>query len=192
MCEDRLVARGRKRFLVTTDSAHAESVAPNLLARDFAVTAHRPNRVWCGDLTDIPTPEGWLYLAVPLDLATRRVVGWATGATLDTALPLSARCSALSERRPAAGVITRVERTARCSRRMASGRACKAGAESFFSTLKHELLAGADFHPRHEAQRPIFEFIEVWSNRQRRHSTLGYVSPVQYEQQLGQPVVRAA
>jgi transposase InsO family protein len=209
MREDGLVARPKRRFVVTTDSAHTEPVAPNLLARRFALAAHpTPDRAWVGDLTYIPTREGWLYLAVLLDLTTRRVVGWATGATLETALPLAALRQALAERRPAAGLIAHSDRGSQYASQayravlaahgavqsMSRKGDCwdNAVAESFFSTLEHELLDDADFHSRHEAQRAIFEFIEVWYNRQRRHSTLGYVSPVQYERQLGQSVVRAA
>lgn len=209
MREDGLVARPKRRFVVTTDSAHTEPVASNLLARRFALAAHpTPDRAWVGDLTYIPTREGWLYLAVLLDLTTRRVVGWATGATLETALPLAALRQALAERRPAAGLIAHSDRGSQYASQayravlaahgavqsMSRKGDCwdNAVAESFFSTLEHELLDDADFHSRHEAQRAIFEFIEVWYNRQRRHSTLGYVSPVQYERQLGQSVVRAA
>ena len=209
MREDGLVARRPRRFVLTTDSAHAEPVAPNRLARRFDLAQHpTPDRAWVGDLTYLPTREGWLYLAVLLDLATRRVVGWATGATLDTALPLAALRRALLERRPPAGLIAHSDRGSQYAsgayravltaqgavQSMSRKGDCwdNAVAESFFSTLEHELWADADFHSRHEAQRAIFEFIEVWYNRQRRHSTLGYVSPVQYERQLGQPVDRAA
>ncbi len=207
--KDGLVARPTRRYVVTTDSAHAEPVAPNLLARRFDLAAHpTPDRAWVGDLTYIPTREGWLYLAVRLDLATRRVVGWATGATLDTALPLAALRRALDERRPAPGLIQDTEGCSQYASQayravlaaqdvrqsMSRKGDCwdNAVAESFFSTLEHELLADADFHSRHAAQRAIFEFIEVWYNREQRHSTLGYVSPVQYERQLGQRVARAA
>jgi transposase InsO family protein len=209
MREDGLVARGPHRFVVTTDSAHAEPVAPNLLARRFDLVQHpRPDRVWVGDMTYIPTREGWLYLAVQLDLATRRVVGWATGAALDVALPLAALRRALSERRPAAGLLAHSDRGSQYASGAYRAVLAAAGlvqsmsrkgdcwdnavAESFFSTLEYELLADADFHSRYEAQRAIFEFIEIWYNRERRHSTLGYVSPVQYERQLRQSVARAA
>ena len=209
MREDGLAARSKRRFVVTTDSRQAEPVAPNRLARRFDLAAHPiPDRAWVGDLTDVPTREGWLYVAVLLDLATRRAVGWATGATLETALPLTALHRALAERRPTAGLIAHSDRGSQYASReyravLAAHGAVQsmsrrgdgydnAVAESFFSTLEHELIADADFHSRHEAQRAIFEFIEVWYNRERRHSTLGYVSPAQYERQLGQPVERAA
>jgi putative transposase len=209
MREDGLVARAKRRYVVTTDSDHAEPIAPNLLARRFDLVQHpTPDRAWVGDMTYVPTREGWLYLAVQLDLATRRVVGWATGPTLDTALPMAALRRALAERRPAAGLIVHSDRGSQYAstayrtvlaaeglvQSMSRKGDCwdNAVAESFFSTLEHELLADADFHSRYEAQRAIFEFIEIWYNRERRHSTLGYVSPVQYERQLGQSVVRAA
>ncbi len=209
MREDGLRARRSRRAGGTTDSRHREPVAPNRLARRFALAAHpAPDRAWVGDLTYVPTREGWLYLAVLLDLATRRVVGWATGATLDTALPLAALRQALAERRPAAGRLVHSDRGSQYASQayravlaahgavqsMSRKGDCwdNAVAESFFSTLEHELLADADFHSRHEAQHAIFDFVEVWYNRERRHSTLGYVSPVQYERQLGQRVVRAA
>jgi putative transposase len=209
MREDGLVARAKRRYVVTTDSDHAEPIVPNLLARRFDLVQHpTANRAWVGDMTYVPTREGWLYLAVQLDLATRRVVGWATGTTLDTALPLAALRRALTERRPEAGLIVHSDRGSQYAstvyravlaaeglvQSMSRKGDCwdNAVAESFFSTLEHELLADADFHSRHEAQRAIFEFIEIWYNRERRHSTLGYVSPVQYERQLGQSVARAA
>ena len=208
MREDGLVARAPKRFVRTTDSAHPEPVAPNLLARRFGPDVHPiPDAVWCGDLTYVPTREGWLFLAVLLDLATRRVVGWATGPTLETTLPLTALQHALRDRRPPAGLIHHTDRGSQYAsheyratlaahglvQSMSRKGDCwdNAVAESFFATLEHELLADADFHSRCEAERAIFEFIEVWYNRERRHSTLGYVSPVQYERQLGRPA-RAA
>lgn len=208
MREDGLVARRRRRCVRTTDSTHAEPVAPNLLGRRFALAEHPvPDRAWCGDLTYVPTREGWLYLAVLLDLATRRVVGWATGATLATALPLAALTQALRHRRPAPGLLHHTDRGAQYAsqeyravlaahglRQSMSRRGdCwdNAVSESFFSTLEHELLATADFRTRGEAQTAVATFIESWYNAERRHSTLGYVSPVQYEQQLRHPA-RAA
>jgi transposase InsO family protein len=209
MREDGLVARRCRKVVRTTDSAHAEPVAPNLLGRRFAVADHPgPDRAWCGDLTYIPTREGWLYLAVLLDLATRRVVGWATGATLATALPLAALQQALRTRQPAAGLLHHTDRGAQYASQeyravlaahgvqqsMSRRGDCwdNAVAESFFSTLEHELLATADFRTRPEAHRAVAAFIETWYNAERRHSTLGYVSPVQYEQLLRQQVARAA
>ena len=102
--EDQLVARPRRRSVRTTDSRHTDPIAPNLLARDFAVTAQAAlDRVWVSDMTYIPTQEGWLYLAIVLDLASRRVVGWAMGVTMEVTLPLAALRMALANRRPAPG-----------------------------------------------------------------------------------------
>jgi transposase InsO family protein len=203
MREDQLVARARRRFVHTTDSAHAEPIAPNLLERRFD-PADYPivDRAWVGDMTYVPTREGWLFLAVLLDLCSRRVVGWATGTTLATTLPLAALHQALRLRQPGPGLIQHTDRgsqyasheyravlDARDFVQSMSGKGdCwdNAVAESFFATLEHELLAGADFHSRREAHHAIFEFIEVWYNRERRHSTLGYISPVQYEMRLRQ------
>ena len=201
MREDGLVARRRRKFVRTTDSDHTEPVAPNRLARRFAVAEHpAPDRAWCGDITFIPTREGWLFLAVLLDLATRRVVGWAMRETLETDLALAALRMALADRRPAPGLLHHSDRGSQYAsgayravlaahgvvQSMSRRGDCldNAVAESFFATLEHELLAEADFLSRDAARRAIFEFIEVWYNGERRHSSLGYVSPVQYERQL--------
>lgn len=209
MREDALVGRRRAKRVCTTDSAHAEPVAPNLLARHFGLADHpAPDRVWVGDLTYIPTRDGWLFLAVLLDLATRRVVGWATGPTLATALPLAALRHAIQQRQPPPGLLQHTDRgsqyasqeyrAALAAQGMQQSMSRKgdcwdnAVSESFFATLEHELLAEADFHTRREAHLAVARFIESWYNGERRHSTLGYVSPVQYEQQLRQSLVRAA
>jgi putative transposase len=209
MREDGLAGRRARARVRTTDSAHAEPVAPNRLARRFGLADHPvPDRVWVGDLTYIPTREGWLFLAVLLDLATRRVVGWAMGATLATALPLAALHQALRERRPPPGLVQhtdrgvqyaslayRVELAAHAIEQSMSRKGdCwdNAVSESFFATLEHELLAEADFRTRREAHLAVAAFIETWYNVERRHSTLGYVSPAQYEEQLRQSVTRAA
>lgn len=197
MREDGLVARRRRRFVVTTDSEHAEPVAPNLLARDFAVGPRACDTAWVSDLTYVPTQEGFLYLAVVLDLASRRVVGWAMDDTLETTLPLAALRMAITQRQPAPDVIHHSDRGSQyCSRAyravlaqhgfresMSRKGDCwdNAVAESFFATLEHELLALATFVTRREAQHALFEFIEVWYNRQRRHTSLGSISPVQFE-----------
>ena len=209
MREDGLVGQRRRKFIRTTDSSHAGPIAPNLLARRFAPAEHpAPDRVWCGDLTYIPTREGWLYLAVLLDLATRRVVGWATGATMATALPLAALERALWLRQPSRGLIHHTDRGSQyaseeyrsvlarhgVAQSMSRKGDCwdNAVAESFFSTLEHELLDGAEFDSRGEAHRRVAEFIDSWYNVERLHSTLGYLSPVEYEERLGQQVSRAA
>jgi transposase InsO family protein len=208
MREDQLVARARRRFVHTTDSDHAEPIAPNLLERRFG-PADYPivDQAWVGDMTYVPTGEGWLFLAVLLDLCSRRVVGWATGTTLATALPLAALDQALRLRQPAPGLIHHTDRGGQYAsheyravlaahglvQSMSAKGDCwdNAVAESFFATLEHELLADTAFGSRHEAHQAIFEFIEVWYNRERRHSTLGYISPVRYELRR-RPAARAA
>ena len=203
MRTDGLQARPPRRFVCTTDSAHAEPIAPNLLGRRFALADHPvPNRAWVGDMTYIPTRSGWLYLAVLIDLATRGIVGWATSACLATPLPLMALQHAVARRQPAPGLVQHTDRGSQ----YASGdyRAALAGhqmiqsmsrtgdcwdnavAESFFATLEHELLTGTVFHSHREANAAIYAFIEHWYNPERQHSTLGYMSPQQYEQQLRQ------
>ena len=201
MREEGLRARRRRRAVHTTHSAHGEPVAPNHLARRFAVPEiNGVNRVWASDITYVPTREGWLYLAVVLDLGSRRVVGWAMRATLDTELAVAALQAALVDRRPEGELLHHSDRgsqyasaayrtllaTHRVKASMSRKGNCwdNAVAESFFATLEHELLAAADFPSRQAARRAIFAFIEVWYNRERRHSSLGYVSPMEYERRL--------
>jgi transposase InsO family protein len=205
MREDGLVGRrpARRRVPRTTDSAHGEPVAPNALARRFAVAEVAGlDRVWAADLTYIPTREGWLYLAVVLDLKSRRVVGWATRATLARELALDALRWALGHRRPAAGLVHHSDRGSQYASGeyrallAAHGLTCSmsrrgdcwdnAVTESFFATVEHELLADADFRTRAEAHRALAAFIDVWYNHERRHSSLGYVSPAEYERQLAE------
>lgn len=185
---------------VTTDSSHAYPIAPNLLDRQFAVNGIALNQVWVSDITYVPTREGWLYLAVVLDLASRRVVGWATRATLDAELALSALHLALDTRGPAPGLIHHSDRGVQyaCTeyRTLLAAHGMRASmsrrgncwdnavAESFFATLEAELLATHDWPTHAHARAAIFRFIAVWYNQQRRHSTLGYSSPAAYEQQL--------
>jgi transposase InsO family protein len=196
-----LRAKRPRRFRRTTDSAHQHPIAPNHLARQFAVDeVAAPNRIWVGDITYLPTRAGWLYLAVVLDLASRRVIGWAMRHTLEGALTRDALQMALAGRRPAPGVLHHTDRGSQyaageyrallaqhgmqCSMSRVGDCWDNAVAESFFATLKRELVDDADWATRDEARTAVFEYIEVWYNRQRRHSSLGYVSPVVYEQQL--------
>ena len=203
MRQNQLRSRTHRRFRVkTTDSGHAHPVAENVLGRRFD-TAHEnaPNRAWVSDLTYIPTREGWLYLAVVLDLYSRRVVGWATADHLKASLALDALGMAIDTRLggstkgvrlihhsdrgvqyasgpyravlEAQGVIASMSRRGNCYD--------NAVAESFFASLKTEWTHHETYATRQQAQRSIFEYLEVFYNRQRRHSTLGYVSPSQYE-----------
>ena len=194
-----LQARRRRRFAVTTDSTHAFPLADNVVARQFAVGGP-VNTVWVSDTTFIPTGEGWLYLAVVLDLASRFVVGWATSARNDTALVLAALQRATAIRRPGRGAVHHADRgstyashayrTALTQQGMIASMSRKgdcwdnAVAESFFATLEWELLADERFATRAMATRALVPFIEDWYNRERLHSALGYVSPQTFEQDL--------
>lgn len=192
-------ARRKRRFRVTTQSRHSFPVAPNVLARRF--TVDQPNRVWVGDITFIPTRVGWLYLAVLLDLYARRIVGWAMSQYIDRELVTEALLMALQRRRPKPGLIHHTDQ----GRQYATGsyrqrllehgvepsmsrkgdcfdNAC---AESFISTLKNELTHHLQFNTREEARTAIFEYIEVFYNRQRLHQTLGYRSPAEFERCAG-------
>ncbi len=185
----------KRRFRVTTDSGHSHPVAANVLQRDF--TASAPDKVWVTDITYIWTREGWMYLAVILDLFSRRVVGWAMDSFIDRTLALDALGMALTTRRPEAGLLHHSDRGVQYasgdyqSQLRDRGIVCSmsgkgdcwdnAVAESFFSTLKAELVYRTDFVSRSHARASVFEYIEVFYNGRRRHSFLGYVSPVEYE-----------
>ena len=189
----------RRRSVRTTDSTHAYPLAPNVLQRAFDAQGVRVNQVWVSDLTYVPTREGWLFLAVVLDLASRRVVGWAMRESLEAELAISALRMALLTRQPPAGLIHHSDRGVQyaCTeyRTLLEQRGIRASmsrrgdcwdnavAESFFATLEVELLARYTWPTRELARRAIFQYIEGWYNRTRRHSTLNYLSPMQYEQQ---------
>ena len=191
-----IAAKRRKLHKVsTTDSKHSYPVAPNLLNRQFS--AEQPNQKWLTDITYIPTKEGWLYLATVLDVCSRRVVGWAMDKTMDEELVERALQMAAAHRRPAEGVLHHSDRGSQyashdyqrllnahqmvCSMSRKGDCYDNAMMESFFSTLKSE-CAGGVFDSRAEARLSIFEYIEVWYNRERRHSALGYQSPEAFEQ----------
>jgi len=192
-----LSARRRPHRTVTTNSRHADPVADNLLNRDFSASA--PDTKWVTDITGVWTAEGWLYLAVVLDLFSRRVVGWARGAHRDEVLVEQALRMALGDRHPAVGLLHHSDRGSQYTSgtyqallaqrgilvSMSGKGDCydNAAMESFFSSLKGEWTDWHTYHTRQEASLSIFEYIEVFYNRQRRHSTLGYLSPATYEQQ---------
>jgi transposase InsO family protein len=194
-----LRAKSAPRYRVTTQSVHTAPVAPNVLDRQFGLAHHpRPNQAWAGDITYIPTGEGWLYLAVLLDLASRRVVGWALRTRLTQDLTLAALRMALTHRGARGGLHHSdrgVQYASAAYQHLLAGAGwtssmsrvgdCwdNAVVESFFATLTKELLVDRDFATRAEANRALFEFIELWYNRRRRHSTLGYRTPVQYERE---------
>ena len=190
-----IVARKKRRYYPRTTQRQAGVIpAPNRLNQDFSAAA--PNRKWVSDFTYIETAEGWLYLAVVLDLFSRRVIGWAMSTKMDAALVETALRMALLERRPPAGLLHHSDQgsqytsaiylnclnAALAELSMSGAGNCYDNAvmESFFSTLKTECVTGV-FLTHAQARTVIFEYLEVWYNRQRLHSTLGYLSPVDYE-----------
>ena len=195
MKEAGLSARTKRRFVKTTDSKHDFPIAPNLLQRDFSADA--PNEVWVGDITYLDTREGWLYLAVLIDLYSRRVVGWAMSERIDTTLATAALNMALAQRKPGRGLIHHTDRGCQYAsheyRRMLRdiGAECSmsrkgdcwdnAVAESFFASLRKELTNRVDFLTRDAARSSVFEYIEAFYNRVRRHSTINYQSPNDFE-----------
>jgi putative transposase len=199
MKREGLVGRQPAEYVVTTDSRHGYPVAPNLIARAFDVNGVSLNQVWVSDLTYLPTAEGWLFLDVVLDLASRRVVGWAIDDRPTADVALRALRMALTIRRPAPGLILhsdrgvqyacdayRTELAAHGLRQSMSRKGdCwdNAVAESFFATLELELFRGRRWPTKRDVREAVSHFIEVWYNRQRRHSTLKYLSPATYEAQ---------
>lgn len=196
----RVKVRGRQRPQ-TTNSQHPHPVAENVLARRFAPQQIvGTDRVWAGDITYVPTREGWLYLAVILDLASRRVVGWAMKRTLDASLATDALRMAMAGRCPPQELLHHSDRGVQYAsgeykallarHRMVASMSRRANCydnavvESFFATLERELIARSDWPSRDAARLSIFEYIECWYNQKRRHSSLGYRSPVEYERQL--------
>lgn len=190
-----LRARPKRRYRTTTDSRHGLPVCPNLLARRFTVA--QSNTAWVTDMTYIWTPQGWLYLAVVIDLFSRRVVGWSMSERIDRKLALDALRMALAQRRPQRGLIHHSDRGSQYAsgdyqRLLATngivGSMSRRGdcwdnavAESFFASLKLELVYQVQWRTRAEARTAIFEYLELFYNRQRRHSSLGYLSPVEFE-----------
>jgi putative transposase len=202
MRECGLRAKTRRRYRpLTTDSKHGYGVARNLLSRRFGVQETGSiNRAWCGDITYIRTAEGWLYLAVLLDLGSRMIVGWAMHDAPDSSLSVAALRMALARRTVKPGLLHHTDRGVQYAatdyRRLLnkhklvpsmSRRAnCydNAVSESFFATLKRELLDPFKWLTKAAVRTAIFEYIEVWYNRVRRHSALGYLSPFEYEHRL--------
>ena len=192
----RIVSQHKRKFKVTTNSKHTHPVAPNLLNRHFAVAA--PNRWWVSDITYIPTQEGWLYLAVTLDLFHRKVLGWAMERWMTQQLVLDAFTMAMTNGRPGRGLSHHSDQGVQYACKAFQTRLTTAGiqcsmsrkgncwdnavAESFFHSLKVELIHGRNYRTRQEAQSEIFDYIEVFYNRQRRHSTLGYRTPAEVEE----------
>ena len=185
----------RPRRMRTTDSGHDFPIARNLLGRNFTATA--PNRIWLADITYVETDQGWLYLATVLDLYSRRIVGWAMADHLRAELPLAALRMAISTKRPGAGLIHHSDRgiqyasedyrkairSAGFKASMSRKANCydNAPMESFFHTLKTELVHHRHYATREDATHDIFAYIEGFYNRTRRHSAIGYISPIEME-----------
>jgi transposase InsO family protein len=195
MREDGLQARRRRRYKRTTQSRHNRPVAPNRLAQSFIASG--PNKKWVTDITYIRTAEGWLYLSVVLDLFSRLVVGWAMEPYLNDILTRKALKMALAHRQPQPGLLHHSDRGSQYASEsyqhlLTSHEALtsmsrtgnvydNAPMESFFATLKKDLIHHSHYHTRRQAKADIFEYIEVFYNRQRLHSALGYLSPMAFE-----------
>ena len=187
----------RRKYQRTTDSKHDHPVAPNLLDPNFMVSA--PNQVWVSDITYIPTDEGWLFLASTMELYSRRIVGWSMSASMPTSLVLDALEMAIALRSPPPGLLHHSDRGVQYAAHAFQGQLERHGIvcsmsrkgncydnavqESFFHTLKTELCDHEHYRTRAQARASAFEFIEVFYNRQRLHSTLGYLSPIEFEAQ---------
>ncbi len=185
-----------RKFVITTDSKNTLAPAPDLLKRDF--TVEMPDKAWVSDTTFIPTREGWMYLAVVLELFSRQVIGWAMSNRNNTALVQDALTMALFRRGEVKDVIVHSDQGStyastdyqqqledhqlRCSMSRKGECLDNAVAESFFGSLKNELVFHEDYRTRAEARQSIFEYIEVFYNRQRRHAFLNYMTPVEYEE----------
>jgi putative transposase len=203
MRKARIVPKTVRRFRITTDSRKTKA-SPNLLGRVF--TAEQPNRCWLTDITFIPTRAGWLYLAVILDLHSRAVVGWAMRERMDRQLVMDALGMALDRRGAAPDILHSdrgslyamaeyrallVQRGIRQSMSRKADCWDNAPMESFFHTLKTELVMDCDYQTREQARSSLFEYMEVFYNRQRRHSSLGYASPLDFEA-MKQPLVKVS
>jgi putative transposase len=198
-----LVARCPRHRTITTQSDPEAHVSPNLLQRDFS--ADQPNTKWVADTTYIWTAEGWLYLAVVLDLFSRMVVGWSMAAIQDATLVIQALRMAVARRRPEAGVLHHTDRGStytsesyqvllrQQSMRVSMSRTAdcydNAAMESFFHSFKGECIDGQSFQTRAQARSATFDYLETFYNRTRRHSTLNYLSPLEYEQVMCSPKV---
>ena len=195
MREKKLKVRARRKFRVTTDSKHKFPIAPNILQRDF--TAAAPNESWVTDITFLWTTQGWLYLAVILDLFSRRVVGWATSENVDRHLALAALNMAIEERQPGPGLVHHSDRGStyaagdyrkalkdgyiECSMSRKGDCWDNAVAESFFATLKREMPNADDLESRASATLSVRDYIQDFYNARRRHSSISYHSPIEFE-----------
>ena len=201
-----LYSRIKRKFVVTTDSNHTLKIAENLLGRDF--TAKSLNQKWAADITYIPTKMGWLYLAVVMDLFSRRIVGWAMSDNIDSKLVQSAMNMAILHRNPDKGLIHHSDRGVQyaaqdfqdllddnkiiCSMSRKGNCWDNACVESFFGSLKSEWVKSKIYETYEDGEKDIFKYIEVFYNRKRRHASLGYVSPAVYEEMHEMKQDRAA
>ena len=195
MREQGIAARTKRKSRCTTDSNHDHPVAENVVNRDFEPTA--VNRTWTADITYVPTDEGWLYLAAVEDLYSRRIVGWSMGSRIDSRLVVDALEMALARRLPGEGLVAPSDRGSRYASEHYQGLLARHGIvcsmsrrancwdnapmESYFASLKKELTHGERFATREQAKASLFEYMEVFFNRVRRHSSLGSRSPAEYE-----------
>lgn len=205
MVREGIVARPKRRFRRTTDSAHRRGFAPNHIARNFS--SDEPDRVWAADITFIRTWEGWVFLAVLIDVFSRRVVGFALDDSMTDQLTLDALNNAIRQRRPPPGLVHHSDRgsqyASRCYRRALVGVGAvqsmsRAGdcwdnalVESFFSTLKHELIHRYAWPTKRGAISAVTDYIENFYNPYRRHSSIGYESPVGFELNFKRPALAA-
>jgi putative transposase len=190
-----ITARPKKKYKVTTNSKHNKPIAENLVEMQF--NPEKKNSLWTSDITYIRTREGWLYLSVVLDLWSRSVISWSAESFMDENLVIKPLEKAIRDRQPGSELILHSDRGSQyasqrlrqilkennITQSMSSKGNCydNAPTESFFSTLKRELVYRQSFKTREEAKKCLFEYIEIFYNRQRRHSTLGYLSPLQFE-----------
>lgn len=195
MRKNNIICRTQRKYKATTNSKHNYPVAPNLLDQNFKV--EQPNAVWVGDITYIATEQGWMYLAAVEDLFNRKVVGWSMSDTMPTELTASALKMAIGRRNPSDGLIFHSDRGTQYAsyeyqellhdnnmiQSMSRKGNCydNACAESFFATLKKELIFGRKFKTRAEAKQAVAQYIEIWYNSRRLHSSLGYMSPNEFE-----------
>jgi transposase InsO family protein len=206
MRQQGIAVEKKRKFIRTTNSNHQYPIAANLLNQQFE--ANRPDLVWTADITYIWTQAGWLYLAIVLDLFSRRIVGWSMAPTLERTLVIDALQMAITARNPGEGLIHHSDRGSQYASHdyqkilqqkgvivsMSRRGNCydNAPTESWFATLKRELVYRINYSDHAEARQDIFEYIEVWYNRQRKHSSIGYKSPVAYEQQWKESTANAA
>jgi len=203
MRENNIKAKTKRRFKATTVQNSKAAASENLLNQNF--TASSENQIWTGDITYLWTKEGWLYLAVVMDIYSRKIVGWSIDSSLSTELVIRALMMAVVHRNPQRGIIFHSDRGSQYTsspfrellknfgvvQSMSSTGNCYDNAitESFFHTLKTELTYWEKYQTREEAKRSIFEYIEINYNRQRLHSSLGYLSPVEFEEKNSKELI---